>query len=1411
MALAGAASPFSPAASAATESIRASLSDLDALRYIASYPDLIRAFGADAAKGRAHYESSGLREGRSISFDPSAYLTRYADLRNSFGQDLLAATRHYIEYGFAEGRIGTPLAPVELDLSVDRAVAQMGERAIVSWSARNSTGCTASGAWSGAQSTSGSVVASTRAPGRVEFVLECRGDSGVIKKSVSLTVTYPLFSTSYENKNALPFDNTQIPTIGSLGGKLDEDEREFTHTSERSATFGDFLQEGRMGAFFSNMRSRNLYGVKDLNDSPGKAYFLVRNDQGVWVDRTGELLTSAADRDTCVSVSQAITADFNNDRKPDVFLACTGVPTYIELPNGEHKETHPKYFEIHSSNQVLFLSTPGKAYRRTELNLRMRADSAAAADLNGDGRVDLVLGNGYLGPGSSSTPIVLLGAGDGTFTRTTSTLPLRRQPGGNDVGTDVGWPSSIFLIPIEGRLDLVLMGGRGAAWFKGEGRGFDDWTGKVVSWPISSRTGQQYWSTDVVYTRDGFYFSANAAFKDGRENVLLRSDFQSRVVSIFPIQVTDYKNYVTESSQAKLATDGSIVGYNAGCSSPPRGMCVMRINRDSLQTLADLDVLKYIASHGELIETLGADIAKGRAHYEQRGSREGWKITFDPLIYVASQPDLILAFGVNQEENATRHYINFGYKERRATATFDPLRYVASHGDLMQSIGFDTDAATRNYILFGQSAGRQTTFDGLAYIASYGDLIEAFKTDAAAAMRHYIRYGYQEGRRITFDALAYIASYGDLIATFGTNVVAATRHYIESGYREGRRILFNAVAYLANNGDLRTAFGTDYVAATRHFISAGFAEKRPIDRPVTSPTQRLDAHRFLVQATFGPTEAEMRRLLETGYAANGYERWINDQIAKPMSLSLSTTIAAVPNPRPSNFNPDFAHKERKEVWFKNVLYGEDQLRQRVAWALSQIMVVSGTGALFQLPWATADYYDMLVRNAFGNYRKLLEDVTLHPAMGLYLSALGNQKAVVGTNLRPDENYAREMMQLFSIGLVQLNMDGTRALDARGQPVPTYDQATIAGFARVFTGWKWQCSTRFYPNGGCSWNDASQEYWPTDAPRIQDFNQARPMKLFEEQHESGTKQVLKYPGVALANGIIQAGQGGEKDLKDALDNVFNHPNVGPFISKQLIQKLVTSNPSPDYVRRVAQVFNNDGRGVRGNLEAVVKAILLDPEARTPGSSAAAGKLKEPLLRLTQLWRAYDGRTPGGEVGLMMWGNEFGGPLNAFGQSPLESPSVFNFFSPFYSPPGEISRAGLVSPEMQLANENLHTEMHNFFYEQIQQMFPTPVGNAVAVDKRDNKKIYMNFGMELALADDIDRLLDVVSERLLGDAALLQPETRAAFRAQLARSVYDTNLASASASVRADHVAQQRRYRMLDALYLVVTSPEYAVQQ
>jgi uncharacterized protein (DUF1800 family) len=819
----------------------------------------------------------------------------------------------------------------------------------------------------------------------------------------------------------------------------------------------------------------------------------------------------------------------------------------------------------------------------------------------------------------------------------------------------------------------------------------------------------------------------------------------------------------------------------------------------SAAPLSDLDALRYIASHGDLIQAFGADASKGRSHYEQQGLKEGRKITFEPLIYIATHPDLMVAFKVD-ELQATRHYINDGFKENRSAGNFDPLRHIASHGDLIKAFGLNTTEATKNYILYGYAEGRQSDFDALAYIASHADLMAAFATDVIAATKHFIQWGFSEGRRVTFNALAYIASYADLIGAFGTDVVAATKHYIAFGYQEGRRATFNAVAYLSNHLDLRSAFGTDTAAAARHYIGFGFLEGRAVARDVSSPSSRLDAHRFLVQASFGPTERDIQRLMELGSAANAYERWIDEQIAKPISLQLPATIAAVPDPRPDSFGPDRPHITRIETWFKNALYGDDQLRQRVAWALSQIMVVSGTNALLFMPWATADFYDMLSRNAFGNYRQLLEDVTLHPAMGVYLSMLGNQKAIEGSNIRPDENYAREMMQLFSIGLVQLNPDGTRKLDSAGQPIPTYDQETIRGFARVFTGWRWACPS--YNPVGCRFADANMDAWPTQ----QNFNQVRPMGYFPEQHENGTKQLLNYPGVAVPNGLLPANLGGERDLREALDNVFNHPNVAPFISKQLIQKLVTSNPSREYVSRVAAVFNNDGSGVRGNLTAVIKAILLDSEARVLSASQTAGKVKEPLLRLTQLWRAYDAAAPSGKVSTFsfccpVYGSS---PVHIFGQSPGESPSVFNFFSPFYAPPGEIADAGFVSPELQLANENLHTQMGWFFF--VQTHYRTNFSQGT----QGEDSFYLKIDDEVRVADDVDDLLDSIATSLLGSPDMLSSGTRKYVRNQI-RGWEINPTFPYTANERVKYQRDLRQLRVSDALYLIVTSPDFAVQR
>ena len=555
--------------------------------------------------------------------------------------------------------------------------------------------------------------------------------------------------------------------------------------------------------------------------------------------------------------------------------------------------------------------------------------------------------------------------------------------------------------------------------------------------------------------------------------------------------------------------------------------------------------------------------------------------------------------------------------------------------------------------------------------------------------------------------------------------------------------------------------------------------------PPAAPIGKVEAFRFLNQATFGATDAEAARLIGLGDVTNAYSRWIDAEITKPSQLLQPAVAAAYPTPLPTGFNPASLHTFRQEQWFANALRGEDQLRQRVAFALSQIMVVSQVGALNNLPFATADFHDMLARNALGNFRTLLEDVTLHPAMGIYLSMLGNRRAAANTNLRPDENYARELAQLFSVGLVQLNLDGSVRNDAAGQPIPTFGQVETEGFARVFTGWNWACPST---NPTCTFNNTRVEL----AYSV-NFNQVKPMQLYAEQHETGTKQLLNYNGVALPNGLLPANQTGAKDLSDALDNIFNHPNIGPFISKQLIQKLVTSNPSRAYVQRVAERFNNDGSGRRGNLEAVVRAVLLDAEARNPPAGAVAGKLKEPLLRLTQFWRAYAATSTSGKLGVAR--NFAGGsPTAQFGQGQGMSPSVFNFFSPFYAPPGEISDGGYVSPEMQLGTEILAASSTNYFYT---QAFARTQAQAATLNADD---MYINTTGELELAADSEALVNRVADKLLGGAGQMSAVLKAETKTQIERTtVPATNPANALAT------------RTADAIYFVVTSPEYALQR
>ena len=504
-----------------------------------------------------------------------------------------------------------------------------------------------------------------------------------------------------------------------------------------------------------------------------------------------------------------------------------------------------------------------------------------------------------------------------------------------------------------------------------------------------------------------------------------------------------------------------------------------------------------------------------------------------------------------------------------------------------------------------------------------------------------------------------------------------------------------------------------------------------------------EAYQLLNQATFGATEADARQLI-----AFGAENWIEGQIAQPASLQLPY-LRSLPEPdRAPQLQPD-----RVDSWFRNVIDGPDQLRQRVAFALSQIMVVSEVGALRQMPYGLADYYDVLAENAFGNFRELLEEVTLHPAMGVYLSMLGNQKPDPERNISPDENYARELMQLFTIGLVELNVDGTVRTDAQGQEIPTYDQNIIEGFAHVFTGWN-------YAGGG-----------NFDRARRTNASQTIPMDQYAAYHATGTKRLL--------NGVqLPAGQSGRQDLEDALDNLFAHPNVGPFISIRLIQRLVTSNPSPEYVERVASAFNNNGSGVRGDLEAVVKAVLLDGEARSESTTPSRGKLKEPLLRLTQFWRAYDARSADGSFVFRP------ATIDVFAQGPLQSPSVFNFFSPFYAPPGEIADAGLTAPELQIATEYRNTLITNYIY---QQAFRRHSNRA----NLRSDEVYIDISDEMALAANADALIDRIADKLLAG------EISPALRAQ-AREMVETR--------EADNAVG----RVAEAIYLIASSPEFARQ-
>ena len=589
--------------------------------------------------------------------------------------------------------------------------------------------------------------------------------------------------------------------------------------------------------------------------------------------------------------------------------------------------------------------------------------------------------------------------------------------------------------------------------------------------------------------------------------------------------------------------------------------------------------------------------------------------------------------------------------------------------------------------------------------------------------------------------------------------------------------------------------GTATAQGLSHSPEAGMRDG--FDGLDNGPSVDADAVRFLAQATFGPTPSDIAHVRAVGYTG-----WLNEQFG--MAPSTETQYL---DWFATTFPDDYLSDDtRLEIWTINSVgtpdpsrggypnnAPTDQLRQRVAFALSEIFVVSNSnGTLDYEPWALASFYDLLAADAFGNYRDLLEDVTRHPAMAIFLSMIQNQKADPDQNIHPDENYAREVLQLFSIGLNWLKDDGTLLL-SNGQPIPTYNQAVVRGFAAVFTGWDWDNTGCGDTSGYCCDQDTYSYCGPSDRDDVRWRKSLQPVEAYHDN--VADKQLLNYGGVALADGVLHAGDA-QAELTAALDNIFLHPNVGPFVATRLIQRLVTSNPSPGYVQRVAGVFDNDGsvQQVRGNLRAVVQAILLDVEARYGQwrSPDTFGKLREPLLKATHLWRAMEGKSTGGRVDSL---NSYPGPEEQYGQAPLRSPSVFNFFKPDFRPPGELATRGLYSPEVQILSDTTAISTPaNYYYA----IFCDYTSSTSCYYSDDPSTLQMNEARDYALAaSNPAHLIDQYN--LLFLSGQMSP---------FMRSVLLTRLNALTAG---DFGADLGRVRVQHALYLIMNSPEYSIQK
>ena len=532
------------------------------------------------------------------------------------------------------------------------------------------------------------------------------------------------------------------------------------------------------------------------------------------------------------------------------------------------------------------------------------------------------------------------------------------------------------------------------------------------------------------------------------------------------------------------------------------------------------------------------------------------------------------------------------------------------------------------------------------------------------------------------------------------------------------------------------------------------------------------ASRFLTQATLGFNYEDIDLVTQMGI-----EDWVDQQLAEPIPFTISNRVKFYHDFVRAETNNPTANQSKRfwhYAWWHYHMTSADVLRQRVALALSELIVISDQSNFGGNSYALADYYDILLHHAFGNYRDILQEVTYQASMGAYLTLVNNPKTDTTLNRFPDENYAREVMQLFTIGTTMLNMDGTMQYDSIGTPIPTYENYDIVELSKVFTGFGYGNRDRF--GRGVS-NDSSYIV---------------PMKMYNDEHEPGPKYLINGYVVPDRNPVD-----GHADIADALDNLYAHPNVPPYVSKFLIQRLVTANPEPAYVQRVAQVFADNGQGVRGDLASVVKAILLDPVAKACQSASDYnyGSLREPFIRYVQLNKAFDASTPSGN-----YRNDMRYIYDFTGQKPLSAPTVFNFFQQDYQPIGKIEEANKVAPVFQITDAQTIVGYINGLYrfimeERLVDAYDLYSGEVDSTYSDEVARIDIVDEIALASDDNLHMLMDRLN-LILAQGRLSENSTQIIIEALKKFPANDQ---------------EDLEFRAQLAIYLLMSSPEYLINR